>query len=169
MNTTHEDETSAMKPWGWMVQYGVGMLLALILAALLGSIPLFRQTALAGTGLKAAHLVQFVGYGGALLLCWLLGRCIAVDPPFTGAWVPCVRELVMPLTALIVSASAYPVALLILKPFFNATAKALYNWVFVLGITGVAIWLTAAWFVKAAPLVPSAQAAGSSKRVKKAA
>jgi hypothetical protein len=168
MNTNHEDETSAMKPWGWMVQYGVGMLLALILAALLGSIPLFRQTALAGTGLKAAHLVQFIGYGGALLLCWLLGRRIAVNPPFTGAWIPCVRELVMPVTALIVSAGAYPVALLVLKPFFNSTARSLYNWVFVLGMTGVAIWLTTAWFVKAAPLVPSVQA-GSDKRVKKAA
>jgi hypothetical protein len=144
------------------------MLLALLLATLLGSIPLFRQTSLAGTGLKAAHLVQFVGYGGALLLCWLLGRRIAVKSPFTGAWMPCLRELAMPVTALIVSAGAYPVALLILKPFFNSTAKSLYNWIFVLGMTGVAIWLTAAWFLKAAPLVPSMQA-GSGKRVKKAA
>ena len=168
MSTSHHDEPPTMKPWGWMVQYGIGMLLALLLATVLGNIPLFRHTTLAGTGLKAAHLVQFLGYGGALLLCWLLGRRIAADPPFDGAWMPCLRELVMPVTALIVSAGAYPVALLVLKPLFNATARSLYNWVFVLGITGVAIWLTAAWFVKAAPLVPSVQA-GSDKRVKKAA
>lgn len=168
MSTSHHDEVPAMKPWGWMVQYGVGMLLALLLATLLGNIALFKQTSLAGTGLKAAHLVQFIGYGGALLLCLLLGRRIAADPPFAGAWMPCLRELVLPVTALIVSAGAYPVALLVLKPFFNSTAKSLYNWVFVLGITGVAIWLTAAWFLKAAPLVPSVQAE-SGKRVKKAA
>ena len=99
MSTSHPDETPTMKPWGWMVQYGIGMLLALLLATVLGNIPLFRHTTLAGTGLKAAHLVQFLGYGGALLLCWLLGRRIEADPPFVGAWMLCLRELVLPVHA----------------------------------------------------------------------
>src|SRR5438093_11540742 len=70
----HHAERWHMKQWGWVIQYGVAMLLAVLLGAILGSFPLFHQTALGETKLKASHLVEFIGYGGALLMFWLLAR-----------------------------------------------------------------------------------------------
>ena len=57
-----------MKSRDWMFQYGVAILLALLLGVILGHIPLFQETTLGSTKLRAADLVQFLGYGGALVM-----------------------------------------------------------------------------------------------------
>ena len=56
------------KMWGWLIQYGSGIVLALLLGAIMGSIPLFKETSLGDTKLTASRIVQFMWYGSALLL-----------------------------------------------------------------------------------------------------
>ena len=134
-----------MKQWGWVIQYGVAMLLAVLLGAILGSFPLFHQTALGETKLKASHLVEFIGYGGALLMFWLLARRLAAHIP-QGTPVSILRHVIVPLATLIVTSAGYQVLLLIGAPFLGKTGKTIYNWLFVIGIGGSALWLVAAWF-----------------------
>ena len=47
----------------WMMQYGVAMMMAFLLAMILGQVSLFRETSIGK--LRASDLVQFVGYGGS--------------------------------------------------------------------------------------------------------
>jgi hypothetical protein len=60
--------------WTWIVRYLVVIVLAVILAATLGEMALFKTTKFGKTGLNAARLVQFLGFGGALLVFWLLAQ-----------------------------------------------------------------------------------------------
>src|SRR5258708_40327204 len=62
------------KDWAWMSRYILVIVIALVLGGVIGELALFRQTTLGTPKLTASALVQFMGYGGALLLLWLLGQ-----------------------------------------------------------------------------------------------
>lgn len=53
----------------WVLKYGVALVLAFLFAMILGQVPLFRETSVGK--LRASDLVQFVGYGGSLVIGWL--------------------------------------------------------------------------------------------------
>lgn len=141
-----------MRTWGWLLQYGISMLLALLLGAILGSVPLFKEAALGGTKLTASHLVQFLGYGSALLLLWLAGQRAVTQIP-EGKSYSVLRYLVLPLAALLVMAAGYKVVLLLLGPFLGKAGKTIYNWFFAIGIGGAALWLIVAWFQNSAAFI----------------
>ncbi len=48
-----------MIAWAWAGRYFIAMMLAWVLGALLGSIPLFREAGIGSTGLTASSLVRF--------------------------------------------------------------------------------------------------------------
>lgn len=153
-----------MKAWGWTAQYGSALLLALLLGALLGNIPLFKETALGSSKLTAAHVVQFLGYGGALVMFWMMGRRAALQLLPEGATPSFLGRIIAPLATLVVLAAGYQVALLLAGPFLGKTGKGIYNWVFVVGIVGAALWLTVAWFRNAASLGSAFETLGEGKR-----
>ena len=130
-----------MRPWAWVVQYITAMVLTLALGAILGGIQLFRETSLGATGLTASNVVQFLGYGGAVLLLWLLARAAARQISEDGKGLSFVRHVVEPLGTLIAVSVGYQVLLLLLRPFLGETGTTIYDWVFVLGIMGAALWL----------------------------
>ncbi len=130
-----------MKPWAWVVQYITAMVLTLALGAILGGIQLFRKTSFGATGLTASDVVQFLGYGGAVSLLWLLARAAAREIPEDGKGLSFVRHVIEPLGTLIAVSVGYPVLLLLVRPFLGQTGTIVYDWVFVLGILGAALWL----------------------------
>jgi len=105
-----------MRAWGWAVQYGTALFLALVLGALLGSIPLFKET-IPGTGrLTASDIVQFLGYGTALLMLWMGARRAATQIPEDGRGLSFLGRIVVPLTTLIVVSVGYKVLLVLVRP-----------------------------------------------------
>ena len=142
-----------MKARDCMFQYGVAILLALLLGVILGHIPLFQETTLGSTKLRAADVVQFLGYGGALVMVWLFGRQVASHVPEDWKWLVPFRHLILPLATLIVVTAAYGILLLICGPFLQKTGKMIYNWIFVIGIASASVWLVVTWFLKSATLV----------------
>jgi hypothetical protein len=140
--------------WTWVIRYAVVILLALILAAVLGEMALFKTTRIGKTGLNAARLAQFFGYGGALLVFWLLAQRAATLLPAHDARWNVVKSLLMPLATLIVVAAAQVVLLFVLGPLMNKAWLEAYNWVFVAGIILSAAWLLAALFTGSASLSP---------------
>ena len=134
------------KMWGWLVQYGSGIIFALLLGTILGSISLFQETSLGDTKLTASRIVQFMGYGSALLLLWLLGQRVAMELPDEGKGSSFLRQVIIPLITLVVVSSGYKVLWLLVGPFLGSTGKTIYNWAFVVGIVGAALWLAVAWF-----------------------
>jgi hypothetical protein len=148
----------------WMVKYGVAMILAALLAAIMGQIPLFRET-LVGK-LRASDLVQFIGYTGALAMAWM-GACrLAQQPPDEWKWIVPFQGIVQPLAALLVITAGYLVLLLPLAPFLGKTGKTVYNWLFIAAIIGSSTWLIYGWVKKCAPLVEEQE---DSKKLRKAA
>lgn len=139
------------KDWGWISRYVLVIVVALVLGGIIGELPLFKQTTLGTPKLNASALVQFLGYGGALLLLWLLGRKASEQlrgQPRTAF----LSYIILPLITLIVVAAAYSVLLTILRPFLDAGPRNIYNWIFVLGITASALWLAIASFQHSDPL-----------------
>ncbi len=140
--------------WIWLVRYLVVIVLALILAAVLGEMDLFKTTRFGKSGFNAARVAQFMGFSGALLVFWLLAhRAAGLISPDDHRW-KLVRSVLVPLATLIVVACAHSVLLLILGPVMNKAWTPAYNWIFIGGIILSAVWLVAALFTGSSTLEP---------------
>lgn len=148
--------------WSWVVRYVVVIVLALILAAALGEMALFKTAKLGKTGLNAARLAQFLGFGGALLVFWLLAQRAALLIEEKDARWNLVKNILVPLATLTVLACGQAVLLLVLGPLMNKTWHQIYSWTFIGAIVLSAAWLLAALFTGSASLAPLL---GSSRRV----
>jgi hypothetical protein len=152
-----------MKARKWMMEYGVAMLLAVLFAAVLGHLPLFRETAVGK--LHASDLVQFLGYGGALVIAWFGARQLAAEPPDDWKWLVPYRALILPVTTLGMVGLAYGVLLYACGPFLSKSGKDIYNWAFVIGLIAACAWLIVTWVQKCASQV----AAMDARRLRRAA
>ena len=140
--------------WMWMVRYAVVIVLALVLAAALGEMELFKTTRFAKTGLNAARLVQFLGFGGALAVLWLMAqRAAALLPANDERW-NVLKSILLPLATLIVIASGQAVVLYVLGPLMNKAWQQAYNWTAIAAIIAAAAWLVAALFTGSSSLSP---------------
>ena|SRR2546425_3717222 len=139
--------------WMWLIRYGVVLVLAVILGATLGEMALFKTTKLA-KGLNAGHVVQFLGYSGALFVFWLLARRTqslldGQDP----RWNP-IKSILVPLATLIVVACGQAVLLLVLAPLMNKSWQHTYNLVAIAAIILAVVWLLAALLTGSSSLAP---------------
>src|SRR5712691_2305026 len=97
--------------WMWVMRYVIVIVLALALAWVLGDMALFKITRFGKTGLTAARLAQLLGYGGALVVFWLLAqRAAELIGPEHGRLL-LVKPVILPLATLAVLAMARPVVL----------------------------------------------------------
>jgi hypothetical protein len=152
-----------MKARKWMMEYGVAMIMAIFFAAVLGHLPLFRETTVGK--LHASDLVQFIGYGGALVIAWFGARQLAAEPPDDWKWIMPYRALILPVTTLMIVAVAYGVLLYVCHPFLSKAGKGIYNWIFIVGIVSISAWLIFTWVQKCAPQVTAEE----SRRLRKQA
>jgi hypothetical protein len=152
-----------MKARTWMMEYGVAIILTVLFAVVLGQIPLFRETAVGK--LHASDLVQFIGYGGAMVVAWLGARQLSAEPPDDWKWLMPYRALILPVATLTMVAISYGVLLYVCEPFMGKSGKTIYNWFFIAGIVAASVWLILTWVMKCAPQV----AAMESRRLRRAA
>ncbi|HEY7531856.1 MAG TPA: hypothetical protein VH681_03620 [Nitrospiraceae bacterium] len=152
-----------MKARKWMMEYGVAIILTFLFAMVLGQIPLFRETMIGK--LHASDVVQFLGYGGAMIIGWFGARQLSTDPPDDWKWLMPYRALILPVVTLLMVGVLYGVLLYVCEPFMTKSAKTIYNWVFIAGIIGASVWLIMTWVQKCAPLVASME----TRRLRKAA
>lgn len=135
-----------IKDWMWMGRYLLVIVIALLLGAAIGELSLFKQTTLGTPKLTAAKVAQFLGYGGALLLFWLLAQRAGRELYGQGGRARFVSFVVLPLATLIIVLIAYNVLLILGGALMSQTVRKIYNWIFVLGTTASAIWLAVALF-----------------------
>jgi L-cystine uptake protein TcyP (sodium:dicarboxylate symporter family) len=138
--------------WNWAVRYIALIVIALILAAAIGSMELFAKTSVFGGKLSAAHLVRFLGYGTALAAFWMLGRRSTIALRQRGGRWSFLQHLILPVVTLIVVATTYSVALLVLKPVMDAELHNIYNWLFIIAIIACAGWVLMAVLGQSASL-----------------
>jgi hypothetical protein len=140
--------------WMWLVRYAVVIVLALVFAAALGEMDLFKTTRFGKTGLNASRVVQFLGYGGALLVFWLAAQRAAALISAQDERFKLLKSILVPLATLIVVACAHSVILLVLGPVMSKAWLPAYNWTFIAGIILSAVWLVAALFTGSSSLAP---------------
>jgi len=138
-----------MDRWAWIFRDVGAALFGLLLATVLGASQLFQHARLGTNGVSASDIVRFVGYGAALLLIWLTADRAAHELPEDNEWRTLLRHMLVPLATLFVLAWSYPVPLLLLHPVMNDSAMTVYRWIFVLAISGAALWLTVAVYAHA--------------------
>lgn len=154
--------------WIWTVRYFVVIVLALILAAVLGEMELFKTTRFGKSGFNAGRVAQFLGYGGALLVFWLLARRTAEMISREDERSKLLKSILVPLATLIVVACAHSVLLLILGPLMSKAWLPTYNWTFIGGIILSAVWLVAALFTGSSSLEPLFGSARAVRRQERA-
>ena len=130
--------------WTWIVRYAVVILLAVILAAVLGEMALFKTTKFGKSGLNAARFAQFFAYTGALAVFWLMTQRAAALLDARDSRVALLKTILLPFATLVVVACGQAVALLVLGPVMGKAGLQVYNWIAVLGIVASAGWLLAA-------------------------
>ena len=140
--------------WKWIVRYLVVIVLAVVLAAALGEMALFKTTRIGRSGLNAARIVQFLGYGGALLVFWLLARRAAALLPAHDRYLGPLKSVALPLATLLVVAAGQAIALLLLGPLMSRAWHAGYNWAAIVAILLSAAWLLVALFTGSSSLAP---------------
>ena len=146
------NDTQTNEGWNWVGRYIAVIVIALILAAAIGSMELFIKTSVFGGKLNASHLVRFLGYGAALAAFWMLGQRSTIALQQHGGRWSFMQHLILPVVSLIVVSIAYTVALLILSPMMNAALHNIYNWVFIIAILACAVWVVMAVLGQSASL-----------------
>ena len=144
--------TQTNTDWSWAVRHVAVIVVALVLAAAIGSMELFMRTTVFGGKLSASHLVRFMGYGAALAALWMLGRRSTIALQQLGGRWSFLQHLVLPVVSLVVVSIAYTVVLLILNPLMNAALHNIYNWVFIIAILACAGWVLMAVLGQSASL-----------------
>lgn len=142
-----------MGSWSWIGRYALVLLVAVLLGAAIGELTVFKQTTLGTPKLPAAALARFLGYGGALVIFWMLGQRAATELRRSGGGAAQLGFLVLPLATLIVLSVGYDIGLAILRPFLGSGHKQVYNWLFVLGISASALWLVLALYQRSEGLI----------------
>lgn len=145
-------ETQQKQEWSWVGRFVAVIVVALILAAAIGSMDLFAKTFVIEGKLSASHLVRFLGYSTALGALWMLGQRATIALQKNGGRWSFMQHLILPVVTLIVVASTNSIALLVLKPMMNASLNNIYNWVFIVGIVGCAVWVVLAVLGQSASL-----------------
>lgn len=140
------------KEWSWIARYIAAIFVAVVLAAALGGMKLFVTTTVLDSRLAAAQIVKFLGYGGALVVFWLLGQRATVVLSRQGGRWAFLQHLLLPAVSLIVAASAHSVLLMVLQPIMGQSLRNTYDWAFIALIVGTAGWLVTALFNQSSSL-----------------
>jgi len=137
----------------WWIRYLLVIVVTLVLGASLGELSFFQKTSLGALKLSAANLVRFLGYGSALVLLWLLSQRTAQELRNKGGWQAQASHFILPLTTVIIVPAAQPVLLLVLGGLLGPELRKIYDWLFILGTLGSAVWLVLSLYQRLEPLL----------------
>ena len=139
----------------WWIRYLLVIVVTLVLGAALGELSFFQKTSLGALKLSAANLVRFLGYGSALVLLWLLAQRAAQELQGQGGWRTQASHFVLPLATVVIVPAAQPVLLLVLGGLLGPELRKIYDWLFILGTLGAAVWLVLSLYQRLEPLLES--------------
>ena len=139
--------------WGWLGQYAIAIVLALALGTILGRVPLFTHTFIGSIGLRTSHIAWYTGYGGALIMLWLLSHRASREIREDGEGLTFLRAILRPMAAVVLVFFGYKLLLSFNSTIFGNTVRPVYHWLYVLGILTAAAWLTFSWLRHAGALI----------------
>jgi hypothetical protein len=141
----------------WLLRYLLVIVATLILGAALGELDFFQKTSLGAVKLTASGLVRFLAYGSALVLLWRMARRAAQELSKHSGWQAQAGFFVLPVATVIIVPAAQPVLLLLLGGLLGPELRKIYDWSFILGTLGAAVWLVLALYQHLESLLESLQ------------
>ncbi|MFI5247436.1 MAG: hypothetical protein ACHQWV_02660, partial [Nitrospirales bacterium] len=149
------------KSWTWIAPYTFAILAVLLAGPLLSSLALVQSVSVPSLQLSGSHAIRLVADLLALAILWILAFAASQKIPHNGRGSTFLRNLVLPLTTLVVILFANKAFRTVGLPLIEQMGPSRFASGYAIGLVGSGLWLTAAWVLNQSSLreafAPSSQ------------
>jgi tRNA A-37 threonylcarbamoyl transferase component Bud32 len=135
------------KSWNWIAPYIFAILTVLLAGPLLSSLALVQSVSVPYVTLSGSQAVRLVTNLLALAILWVLAFAAFQRIPDNGRGSCFLRNLVLPLTTLIVILFANKACRTVGLPLIEQIGPAQFAMGYAIGLVGSGLWLTATWIL----------------------
>jgi len=140
------------KSWTWIAPYTFVILAVLLAGPLLSSLALVQSVSIPYLQLSGPSAIRLVANLLALAVVWVLAFAASQQIPDNGRGSSFLRNLVLPLTTLVVILFANKAFRNVGLPLIEQVGPSRFAWSYGIGLIGSALWLTAAWVLNRSSL-----------------
>jgi serine/threonine-protein kinase len=133
------------KSWTWIGPYTFAILAVLLAGPLLSSLALVQSVSVPYLQLSGPHAIRLVADLLALVILWVLAFAASQQIPDNGRGSSFLRNLVLPLTTLVVVIFANKAFRVVGLPLIEQIGPSRFASGYAIGLVGSGLWLTAAW------------------------
>lgn len=133
------------KSWTWIAPYTFAILAVLLAGPLLSSLALVQSVSVPYLQLSGPHAIRLVAHLLALAILWILAFAATQQIPGNGCGSSFLRNLVLPLTTLVVILFANKAFRTVGLPLIEQMGPSRFASGYAIGLVGSGLWLTAAW------------------------
>ena len=135
------------KSWTWIAPYLFAILAVLLAGPLLSSLALVQSISVPSVPLSGPHAIRLVANLLALSILWVLAFTASQHIPDNGRGSRFIRNLILPLTTLIVVLFAHKAFRTVGLPLINQIGPSRFAIGYAIGLVGSGLWLTATWIL----------------------
>jgi len=135
------------KSWAWIAPYTSAILAVLLAGPLLSSLALVQSVSVPYLQLSGPHAIRLVANLLALAILWIFAFTASQQIPDNGRGSSFLRNLVLPLTTLIVVLLANKSFKTVGLPLIEQMGSSRFASGYAIGLVGSGLWLTAAWIL----------------------
>ncbi len=140
------------KSWTWIAPYTFAILAVLLTGPLLSSLALVQSVSVPYLQLSGPHAVRLIADLLALAILWILAFAASQQIPDNGRGSSFLRNLVLPLTTLIVILFSDKAFRSVGLPLVEQIGPSRFASGYAIGLAGSGLWLTAAWLLNQSAL-----------------
>jgi serine/threonine-protein kinase len=140
------------KSWTWIAPYTFAILAMLLAGPLLSSLALVQSVSAPYLQLSGPHAIRLVATLLALAILWVFAFAASQKIPDNGRGSSFVRNLVLPLTTLVVILFANKTFRTVGLPVIEQVGSSRFASGYAIGLVGSGLWLTAAWVLNRSSL-----------------
>ena len=140
------------KSWTWIAPYTFAILAVLLAGPLLSSLAVIQSVSVPYLQLSGPHAIRLVADLLALAILWVLAFAASQQIPDNGRGSSFLRNLVLPLTTLVVILFANKAFRTVGLPLIEQMGPSRFASGYAIGLVGSGLWLTAAWVLNQSSL-----------------
>ena len=140
------------KSWTWTAPYTFLILAVLLAGPLLSSLAVAQSVSFPYLHLSGPHAIRLTASLLALAILWIFALVASGKIPDNGRGLSFVRQLILPLTTLIVVLFANKAFRTVGLPLIEQIGPSQFAMGYAIGLVGSGLWLTAAWVMNRSSL-----------------
>ena len=133
------------KSWTWIAPYTFAVLAVLLAGPLLSSLALVQSVSTPYLQLSGPNAIRFGAHLLSLFILWIFAFAASQQIPDNGRGSSFFRNLVLPLTTLVVILFANKAFRTVGLPLIEQMGPSRFTMGYAIGLVGSGLWLTAAW------------------------